>query len=84
MKKPEAAPKWFTDELYNQAIKLRTQLDLSDVIRKINDSYLYWDKVKYQQTATNVAPELLWVLTKLSRILNAKKIQLGSYSFLFN
>lgn len=84
MKKPEAAPKWFDDELYNQAIKLRTQLDLSEVIRKINDNYLYWDKVKYQQTATNVAPELLWVLTKLSRVLNAKKIQLGSYSFLYN
>jgi len=84
MKKPEAAPKWSDDKLYNQAIKLKTQHDLSDLIRKINDNYLYWDKVKYQHTATNVAPELLWVLTKLSRVLNAKKIQIGSCSFCYN
>ncbi|WP_018341819.1 Fic family protein [Cytophaga aurantiaca] len=84
MKKPEAAPTWYKRELFDEAIKTKNEEDLDSLISKINDQYLYWDKIKYQKTEQNIAPEILWTITKLSRRLNAKKLQFGGYSFYYN
>lgn len=84
MGKTEIAPAWYEKELFAQAIALREKIDIEDIIRVINEQYLYWDKIKYKKTEQNIAPEVLWTLTKLSRSLNAKKIQLGDYTFRYN
>ena len=37
MRKLEKAPNWSEDELYNKAIKIKKEFDLTDFIQKIND-----------------------------------------------
>ena len=83
MGKTEIAPSWYEKELFEQALVLRYQTDIEDLIKGINEQYLYWDMIKYKKTEQNIAPEMLWTLTKISR-LNAKKIKLGEYTFKYN
>lgn len=84
MGKTEIAPAWYEKELFDQAMALRYKTGIEDLIKGINEQYLYWDKIKYKKTEENIAPEVLWTLTKLSRSLSAKKIHLGDYIFRYN
>ncbi len=83
MKQLEIAPSWYQENLYYEALKHRDLLD-SEFIQKINDQYLYWDKVKYQKTTPPVKPEILWTMVKISRKINASQIKLGPYEFFYN
>lgn len=65
-----------------EAVKLLASQKIEPLLRKINDEYAYWDKVKY------LAPEgtdsrVLWQTVKLQRMLNAKTITFGRYTFRF-
>ncbi len=65
-----------------EAVKLLASQKIEPLLRKINDEYAYWDKVKY------LAPEgtdsrVLWQTVKLQRMLNAKTIVFGRYTFRF-
>jgi len=84
MKQIERAPKWYVDELYIEAVQLRKTVDVDGIVARMNENYLYWDKIKYQKTPQNIKPEILWTLTKLGRALNAKKISFGSHQFNYN
>ncbi len=52
---------------------------LQSIIREINQDYLYWDKVKYKEST--VAPEELWTVVKLDRILKSSRVSFGNYWF---
>lgn len=84
MKKSETAPAWHKKELFDEALKIKNQIDIDDFIQKINADYLYWDKIKYIKTKHNIAPEVLWAITKISRVINAKKVTFGNYTFKYN
>lgn len=84
MRQIERAPAWYEEELFKEALKLRFTNEFDDVITKINDQYLYWDKIKYQKTNPEIRPEILWSLTKMSRTVNAKKVSFGKYQFIYN
>lgn len=58
--------------------------EYTSLIDSINDKYLYWDKVKYQETPTSIKKEILWAAVKLSRSLHAKRINFGKYTFSYN
>lgn len=58
--------------------------DVSILISKCNDEYLYWDKVKYLNTDKEVSNVKLWNLLKISRIINSKWIHFGKYAFSIN
>ncbi len=65
-----------------EAVKLLADQKMMPLLRKINDEYAYWDKVKY------LAPDgtdgkVLWQTVKLQRILNAKTVTFGRYVFRF-
>ena len=83
MKKIENAPDWKNSNLLNEAIKLFTSNDLKEIIDKINDQYLYWDKVKYTKTQGNINPEVLWSAVKFSRKIHSKEIVFGHYKFYY-
>jgi len=57
---------------------------LTDFIQDINDEYLYWDKVKYKKAPNDIEPKIIWTLTKLSRVLFAKKVNFGEFIFKYN
>ncbi len=84
MRKIEKAPDWFKDEFYDKATNLRKSQNFDKLINHINEQYMYWDKVKYQKSDPPIEPEIIWTLTKISRVVNAKKVNFGRYSFKFN
>jgi Fic family protein len=74
----EQAPKYKEDK---NTISLMVELQMNGVMKSIQDEYLYWDKVKYK--SKNHSPAELWNAIKLHRILKAKKVNFGNYSFSF-
>jgi Fic family protein len=83
MKKLESAPasaKIFTSNV----LKLLSDKNIQLEINKINNKYLYWDKVKYIKVEGIDNPEILWLSVKLSRILQARGLQFGKYAFSYN
>lgn len=82
MKQIERAPKWFNEQLYKEINKLRLNEDFLLLLNEINEKYLYWDKVKYHTNTQVSDPKTLWAAVKLSRTINAKKIQFGENNFI--
>lgn len=83
MKKPESSP-GAAGVFSKETLKLLSVKEIQFEIRKINDKYLYWDKIKYLQVPGVDTPEKLWSITKLSRILNAQYISFHNYTFRYN
>jgi Fic family protein len=84
MRKIEQAPVWYKNQDLKDIIALQAEEYVKAFIRSVNEEYLYWDKIKYQKTEPPIRPETLCALTKLSRLINEKKIQIGEYTFKFN
>lgn len=53
------------------------------LFNKINNEYLYWDKVKYK-TPSGVAPSVFWDAVKTKRNLTAKTLTFGKNTFKFS
>lgn len=65
------------------AVKLLIDPKNKDLFTKIDDGYLYWDKIKYM-TPSGVKPEVLWHAVKLKRSVNVVNIKFGKYVFHFS
>lgn len=72
----EKAPQF---ERNNDSIPLMLRLQSDGTLQKIQDEYLYWDKLKYK--AKNCTPEDLWKAIKFQRYLKSNTISFGTYSF---
>lgn len=73
-------------KLDNQGKSVFYQMDESDIIRLINDDYLYWDKIKYKVPKSlqpYLSPEDLWQIIKHSRRLGQKQLRFTSHRFAF-
>jgi len=84
MRKIEQAPNWHKKEYLEKGLNLFMDKEFQTLINRINDKYLYWDKVKYQKTPKKTKPEILWSAIKLSRTMNARNLFFGKYSFSYN
>ncbi len=80
----EPAPKWKEEGLLKKGFDLFNDKKYKKIIDKINDEYLYWDKVKYVKTPKNIDPKRLWSAVKISRTVDAKEISFGDYTFYYN
>jgi len=74
----ETPPKHYKTE---ETILLMVKLQFDGILKKIQDDYLYWDKVKYK--AKDCTPIELWSAIKLFRNLRSSKVSFGKYSFNF-
>lgn len=77
----ENVPK-LRDKDLMEAIKLLSDQTIMPLLKKINDEYTYWDKVKYLAPA-GTDNRVLWQTVKLQRMMNAKTITFGRYTFRF-
>lgn len=66
-------------EKTDQTIPLMVKFQLDGVLQKIQDEYLYWDKIKYK--AKDCSPLELWSAVKLFRLLRSKEVKFHSYKF---
>ncbi len=57
------------------------EIQNNGVLKKIQDAYLYWDKVKYQPVTYD--KKALWNAIKLHRKINATTVHFANYSFSF-
>lgn len=74
----EQAPSFSFSE---KTIELLHHPNSKALIKPFNDSYLYWDKLKYKKSEHS--PEQLWQLIKLSRKLNSSTLQFGTAQFCY-
>lgn len=65
----------------SDSIPLMVKLHMEGSLQKIQDDYLYWDKIKYK--AKSCSPEELWQAVKLFRRLRASKVKFGNYEFMY-
>lgn len=62
-----------------ESLTLMADLQFTEEIKKIQDEYLYWSKVKYRTKYENKID--LWSVVKLHRQINSKSIHFGRYQF---
>jgi Fic family protein len=62
-------------------IPLMVELQQNGILKRIQDDYLYWDKVKYKSEKYN--PEELWSAIKLHRLLKGNSVNFGKHVFQF-
>jgi Fic family protein len=72
----ENAPLFINDKT---TIPLMVELQMSGELKKIQDEYLYWDKVKYRTKHSD--KQAVWNAVKLHRKLNSKNVRFGKYEF---
>ncbi|MBB6371541.1 Fic family protein [Chryseobacterium shigense] len=72
----EKTPQYIEDD---ETLKLSIKIRLSGEMKKIDDDYLYWDKVKYLSKETD--PKKYWNAIKFYRNLRTNKIKFGKYYF---
>ena len=79
IEKPPALNKINTKVLWK--IVINSEYDA--LFHRINNEYLYWDKVKYKAPA-GVDPATLWYAVKIKRNSMAKRVILGKSTFSFS
>lgn len=79
----EQVPHELKDEDYAKVINLYMSSQLHPIFTKINDEYLYWDRVKYL-APEDISDRLLWFAVKLQRMSRMQHISFGGYNFCFN
>ncbi len=77
----EKAPQ-LTDEIIPLAFSLLNNPEYTSLFRKIEEKYLYWDKVKYL-APKDITPSALWCAVKLSRNLQMRALKFGRHTFRF-
>lgn len=74
----EPAPSCKQDD---NTISLMVKLQATGELKKIQDDYLYWDKIKYKSKENT--PEELWDAVKLYRKIKSNYVKFGNYTFTF-
>ncbi len=77
----EQPPKLQSD-ITGKAIELVTNPQYNSLFSKIDNEYMYWDKVKYI-APQNVEARILWAAVKLRRCYNVVELQFGKLTFHF-
>jgi Fic family protein len=72
----EQAPETKKDD---NTIPLMVKIESDGSLKKIQDDYLYWDKIKYK--AKICTPIELWSAVKFFRYLRGKQIRFGKHEF---
>ncbi|KAA9340248.1 Fic family protein [Adhaeribacter soli] len=76
----EQAPK---PKQNDNILSLMVKLQLDGTLKPIQDSYLYWDKIKYKSKGKDYTPEELWSAVKFQRFLKTDRIKFGNFTFNF-
>jgi Fic family protein len=55
--------------------------EFNQVVNDVNESYLYWDKVKYIKVPKGSTPEEVWAVAKIRRNNTPYRVSFGKYDF---
>ncbi len=62
-------------------VELFTDPEFNKLVNRINEEYVYWDKVKHFPMPDSVEPKEAWFVAKYRRLLSPFKIKFGVYQF---
>lgn len=79
----EKAPKLNFSKNYLGTIKVAQSHLFSPIINKIENDYLYWDKIKYLKDK-QFDGQKLWMLTKSKRQLQHSPLSIGNINYSYN
>lgn len=79
----EQPPKNPEERDYDRSAALWSLPELQDVLARITDDYLYWDKVKHL-APKDICAEHLWQAVKIHREIGLQRVRFGKYTFSFN
>lgn len=71
-----------SDKNIKKAITILTSPEYHQVLTKIDDEYMYWDRVRYM-VPKGVEPDVFWHAIKLKRNMNRMDISFGTLRFHF-
>jgi Fic family protein len=63
----------------DETLALMVKFQMDGSLKKIQDEYLYWDKIKYK--TKDCSPLALWSAVKMFRYLRANRVIFGKYDF---
>ncbi|MGN0281481.1 MAG: Fic family protein [Prevotella sp.] len=69
----ERTPKIIEEELF-KAIIFPQDGKIGEIVERVNDSYDYWDTVKYKKCPVGYTHTQLWTIVKASRLKNMMKV----------
>ena len=78
----EIAPIVKINQNPDAVINLVTDPKLRDLYKKVDDEYLYWDKVKYL-VPKGIDAVNFWGAVKMRRQMQMQTIKFGNYAFSF-
>ena len=78
----ETAPIININQNFEAIISLVNDPRLQDLYKKVEDEYLYWDKVKYL-VPKDVDAVNFWGAVKMRRLMQMQTIKFGNYTFSF-
>lgn len=79
----EQVPHELKDDEYVQVMNLYMDPRYSPILARINEEYLYWDKVKYL-APKGISDRHLWFAVKLQRTARMQHLSFGGHNFCFN
>lgn len=80
----KAPPYELTAEAAEKSIQYGLKKEVKDILKKIEDEYLYWDKVKYISLPARFNHKDLWIVTKFRRSLKSHSFSIGNHGFSFS
>lgn len=69
----ERTPEINEEELFNAIISPQDR-QIEEIVERVNESFAYWDSVKYKKCPAGYTPAQLWTFVKASRIKNMVKV----------
>lgn len=69
----ERTPEINEEELFNAIISPQDR-QIEKIVERVNESFAYWDSVKYKKCPAGYTPAQLWTFVKASRIKNMVKV----------
>jgi Fic family protein len=69
----------FSTEIFEETGKFLYDSQAVDLANKYNERYLHWEELKYRNTTPD--PIIIWKIMKMSRMLKAKSLKFGNWTF---
>lgn len=72
----------FSKKILEESGKYLQDRQAVELANEYNERYLHWEEIKYRQTTPE--PIIIWGLMKISRVLKAKYLKFGNWTFMYN
>lgn len=83
MEIPQKPENWIKrlNENSEEILKLIKDKEIFNFVKKCNESYVHWDKLRRLEIPKNIKPEYIWVLIKLFRSEKYSPLKFNGFTF---